>query len=232
MYIGTAESLHRRLTRPVTVPLKSFPFGKTAAFYSAAQATGLLAALDKNLPRRQQAGLSVAQLLFLQIVGRVERPLSRAQMHEWFPRSSLPWIWNLSQDVSAETLRRSLRRLFDSGRKTEGGEAILSRAATHRIEEEVFRNLLRQGIDPRWLLFDTTNFFTYHQSGRFPQKGHSKERRYDKNITGLGLVTAGPIPVLSETYPGDESDPAVFARVFDELVRRLERLEVQTDRLA
>lgn len=232
MYLGTAESLHRRLTRPVIVPLKSFPFGKTAAFYSAASATGLLDALDRHLPRRQQAGLTVAQLLFLQIVGRVERPLSRDQMEEWFPNSALPWIWDASQKVTAETLRRYLRRLFDSGRRTPGGEAILSRAATHRIEEEVFRNLLGQGIDPRWLLFDTTNFFTYHRGGRFSQKGHSKERRFDKNITGLGLVTAGPIPVLSETYPGHETDPQVFARVFDELVRRLERLEVRTDRLA
>lgn len=232
MYIGTAESLYRRLTRPVSVSLKSFPFGKTAAFYRAALDTGLLAALDRALPRRQQDGLSVAQLLFLQIVGRVERPLSRDQMEEWFPRSSLPWMWNLSQPVSSQTLRRYLRRLFDTGRRAPSGEVILSRKTTHRIEEEVFRTLLQQGIDPRWLLFDTTNFFTYHRGGRFPKKGHSKERRGDKNITGLGLVTAGPIPVLSETYPGQETDPEVFARVFDELVRRLTRLEVRTERLA
>ena len=61
MYVGTAESLHARLTRSGKVRLKTYPFGKTAALLRAAQETGLLASLDGRIPRRQQAGLSVAQ---------------------------------------------------------------------------------------------------------------------------------------------------------------------------
>jgi transposase len=101
-----------------------------------------------------------------------------------------------------------------------------------QVEEEVFRTLLARGIPPKYLLFDTTNFYTYHREGRFSKKGHSKERRADKNLTGLGLVTLGAIPVLSEVYAGNEADPQVFARVFEALLVRLERLEVNTEAMA
>jgi hypothetical protein len=36
MYVGTAESLHARLTRSGKVRLKAYPFGKTAALLRAA----------------------------------------------------------------------------------------------------------------------------------------------------------------------------------------------------
>ncbi len=231
VYVGTAASLYHRLHRPGRIHLKSFPFGTAAALWHAASETGLLAALDRHLSRRKQDGLSVSQFLFLQLLGRVERPLSRERMADWFPRSALPILWNAQSRPSASTLRRYLRRLLETGRTKGQGAPILTRAVTRQVEEEVFRTLLARGIPPKWLLFDTTNFYTYHQRGRFPQKGHSKDRRADKNLTGLGLVTLGSIPILSEVYPGNEADPKVFARVFDALLVRLERLEVDTEEL-
>ena len=45
-------------------------------------------------------------------------------------------------------------------------------------------------------------------------------------------MTLGAIPVLSETYAGNEADPHVFARVFEALLVRLERLEVHTEAMA
>jgi transposase len=62
-------------------------------------------------------------------------------------------------------------------------------------------------------------------------EGHSKDRRADKNLTGLGLVTLGNLPVLSEVYAGNESDPKLFARVMEALQVRLERLGVASERL-
>ena len=101
----------------------------------------------------------------------------------------------------------------------------------HQIEAAVFRTLVKKGIDPRLLLFDTTNFFVDHQAGTFPARGHSKEKRYDKRLVGLGLVTVGTMPVLTEVYPGNEGDAKVFARVFDGLVKRLVDLEVASEKM-
>ena len=232
VYVGSPESLHRRLTHRSPVALRTFPFGTTAALLHAASSAGLLEALERHVPRRHRSGLSAAELLFLQVLGRVERPLSREQMAEWFPRSALPLLWNTRIRPSPQVLRRSLRRLLVTPQRDGSGEPVLSRRVVRQIEEKVFRNLLAKGIPPKYLLFDTTNFYTYHQERRFSRKGHSKERRADKNLTGLGLVTLGAIPVLSETFAGNEADPQVFARVFEALLVRLERLEVNTEAMA
>jgi transposase len=230
-YLGTAETLLKRLRGAPSTSIRSFPFGRTAALLHAARATGLLAALERQLPRRHQDGPTVAELLFLQILGRAERPLSREAMEEWFPKSALPLLWRGVSPPSGRTLRRYLTRLYGTGREKENGEPILSRARVHKIEEEVFRTLLAQGIVPSWLLFDTTNFFTFHEQGGLFQRGHSKDKRYDRNLVGLGLVTLGNIPVLSEIFPGNEGETKVFARVFEALVARLERLEVASEKL-
>ena len=230
IYVGTAEALLQKLATPYT-PLRSFEFGKMAALVHAATETGLLEALRRHAPRGLFDGYSVENLLFLQTASRVDRPLSREGMAEWLSHSALPLVLPAVGRPSSRTLRRYLLRLYGAGEKEERGEGHLSRTVTHRVEEQVFRTLLAKGIDPSWLLFDTTNFFAHHRPGHFPRRGRSKEKRRDKNLVGLGLVTMGNLPVLSEIYPGNEADPRVFSRVFTALVERLLRLEVATEKL-
>jgi len=231
VYVGTAESLYHRLGRPRAVSLKTFPFGKTAALLRAAQDTGLFAALEHHFPRRDQQGLSVAQILFAQLLGRADGSLSREQMPSWFPETALPLLWDTRTPPSARTFLRYLRRLTETSRTKDDGEPVLSPERIHRVEEEVLRTVRAQGLTLDRLLVDTTNFFTYHQNGGLHQKGHSKERRADKNLVGQALITAGPLPILSELFPGDDTDPRVFERIFEALLTRLTRLEVATDAL-
>ncbi len=230
IYVGTADTLLRKLSSPGE-PLKSFEFGKVAALLHAAQETGLLEAFRRHVPASLFDGYSVENVLFLQVAGRVERPLSREEMAEWLPDSALPFVLPSVGHPSARTLRRYLKRLYGNGEKEERGRGLLTRAVVHRIEEDVFRTLVKKGIDPRLLLFDTTNFFVDHQAGAFLARGHSKEKRYDKRLVGLGLVTVGTMPVLTEVYPGSKGDAKVFAQVFDALVKRLVDLEVATEKL-
>jgi transposase len=230
IYIGTADTLLRKLASP-REPLKSFEFGKMAALLHAATETGLLEAFRTRVPSSLFDGYSVERILFLQLAARVEKPLSREVMAQWLPDSALPFLMPLVGRPSSRTLRRYLKRLFGSGEQEERGRGILTRAIVHRVEEDVFRALVKKGIDPRFLLFDTTNFFVEHQAGRFPARGHSKEKRYDKRLVGLGLVTVGNLPVLTEVYPGNLGDAKVFAEVFDTLAKRLVDLEVATERM-
>jgi len=229
IYIGTPESVLERLARPHQE--KSYALGRSLALLHAAQATGLLEALNHHVPHRGRGGPSIAQQIFLQILGRAEAPLSRARMERAFAHSPLLSLLGFTAPPSARTLLRSLRKLFGTGRQKGSRAPLLSRARVRRIEADVFRNLMQKGLDPRWLIFDTTNHFVHHQEGTFPKKGKSKDHRSDKNLLGLGLVTAGPVPVLSEVTAGNEADPKVFARVFDALLRRLMALEVATERM-
>jgi transposase len=96
---------------------------------------------------------------------------------------------------------------------------------------DVLEALSEQSLSLDRLLMDTSNFFTYHQNGGLHRKGLSKVRRSDKSPIGLGLCSAGSVPVLSELFPGNRTDPKVFHPVFEALVTRLDRLEVPTDNL-
>jgi transposase len=152
-------------------------------------------------------------------------------MAPWVSRSALDLLVPSLVHPSSRTLRRYLKRLHRRGEGLERGEGILSRVATRRIEVHVFRTLLAKGIDPRILLFDTTNFFPYCRGGSLWKRAHGKEKRDDKLHVGLGMVTQGNLPCLTEVYPANEADPRVFARVFDTLVKRLVDLEVSSKKL-
>src|SRR5208282_6011243 len=164
------------------------------------------------------------------ILARTEKPLSREGMARWFPNSSLPLLAPWTSPPSGRVLRAALRKLYDTGYQTDGG-VILTRARVRAIQEDVFRSLRDQGLEPRLLLFDGTNEFVHHRAGLWTRKGKSKARRYDKNLIGLGMVTMDTIPVLSEVYPGNRNDMDTFPELFDALLTRLERLEVATDKL-
>jgi hypothetical protein len=172
IYLGTADSVFRRLNRP-SPPLKSFPFGLSAALLKAAEETGLLASLERRLSPEAMA--AAAQLITLQILGRAEKPLSREGMDRWYPTSGLPLLFPAPRSTNGDNLRQALRLLFDTGRRTTAEEPILSRARVHAIEEDVFRTLLQRGLHPRYLIFDGTNFFAYHRGDRWFARGRSKE---------------------------------------------------------
>ncbi len=231
IYLGTADALFTKLQGPPSTPLRSFPFGLGAGLYHAFGATGLQEGFARYTPRSLFDGYRVENVLFLQLAGRLEKPLSREEMAPWISRSALDLLVPSMGRPSSRTLRRYLKRLYGKDEGPERGEGTLSRAATRRIEEHVFRTLLAKGIDPRFLLFDTTNFFAYHRSGSLWRRAHGKEKRYDKLHVGLGMVTLGNLPCLTEVYPANEADPKVFARVFDTLVKRLVDLEVATKKL-
>ena len=171
IYLGTPDTVYARIYGGRT-PLRSFPYGTGAALLHAAERVGLLSALERHLSADARS-LSVPRLLFLQIAGRLEHPLSREGMAQWFSSSALPFLWNVEEGPSARTLRRHLQDLF--GVERPDGTILLTRKRVHAIEGEIFRTLIDQGISPKWLLYDGTNFFTFHRSDRWFQRGHSKE---------------------------------------------------------
>ena len=179
IYLGTADALFEKLQGPPSTPLRSFPFGLGAGLLHAFGATGLQEGFARYTPRGLFDGYRVENVLFLQIAGRIEKPLSREEMATWVARSALDLLVPSMGHPSSRTLRRYLKRLYGVEEKEKRGEGLLSRAVTHRIEEHVFRTLLAKGLDPRFLLFDTTNFFAYHRGGPLWKRAHGKEKRYD-----------------------------------------------------
>lgn len=231
LYVGNPEALFRKLSAGLgDLSLRTFPFGLQAALLHAARETGLLEALEKVLPVGDDVAHTAAQLIFLQVLGRVEKPRSRRKMGTWYPESGLPLYWPVPK-ASDRSMLSALRLLYDTGRENQQGQPILTRARVRRIEEAVLGRLLKKGLRLKYLLFDGTNFYTYHKGSRLFKRGRSKQKRFDLNLAGLGLVTAEEIPVLSEVAPGNQNDVDTFAEAFDALLKRLEHLEVDTKEL-
>ncbi len=100
--------------------------------------------------------------------------------------------------------------------------------------EEIRRRLVARmletfGVGRSGLVLDMTNFATWTDSGndRAPiaQRGHSKQKRNDLRLVGLGLVSVdGGVPLLSHAYAGNLPDVTQFPVMVEELAARFEGL--------
>jgi len=215
--VGRPEKVYRLLTGEGELKVKSYDFGKAAALLHASEKMGLISAIERNVPKKHLEGLTIGEYVLLLIIGRSNGSLSRSQIAGWFRRSGLQFIWEPHYSLSSQNCLNQMKRLDD--------------LAIERIEEDIARNLISQGLLPTRLIFDTTNEFTYINDGEsLPRKGASKAKRYDKNLVGLGLaVNDANLPFLSEVYPGNEHDSKIFVQIFDGICERLEKLKVRIE---
>jgi transposase len=92
-------------------------------------------------------------------------------------------------------------------------------------------------LDITGLVLDMTNFASWIDSGndRAPiaQRGHSKQKRSDLRLVGLGLIVSvdGGIPLVSHAYPGNKPDVTQFPALLEGLKARFSSLGGHTDQL-
>jgi transposase len=107
----------------------------------------------------------------------------------------------------------------------------LTKEVMHQIEDELGKKLVSLGVAPTTLFWDTTNFSTCIENWgekRLPQSGFAKDKRFDRNIVGLGVAVSDEnIPFFHETYPGNEHDSKVLSRMIEHMVDRLETLKIK-----
>ena len=215
-YVGTADSIYEMLTSNKSIRIASFSFGKPAALIKAAEEVGLMESIDKHFNRKKIDGLTAAQYLLMIIIGRSEHELSRNVLRSYFNKSVLKFIWSPKYDLSSQNFLNYMARLDE--------EMIQS------IELDISRTMIALGLRPTRLIFDTTNFYTHIDHGEdLPQKGNSKEKRFDKNLIGVGLTTSNHnIPFQSMTYPANKNDVKLFSNLIDSICKRLKDINIAT----
>jgi transposase len=215
-YVGSAEKVYQLITSGKQAHIASYSFGKPAALFKAAEESGLVESLNKHIDRKEIGGLTPAQYLLLIIIGRSEHVLSRKGLDKYFKMSSLQFVWNPEYKLSSQNFLNYMAKLDED--------------AIRKIELDVSRALIKQGLKPTQLIFDTTNFYTNIEHGEtLPQKGNSKDKRYDKNLIGVGLTTSDyNIPFQSITFPANESDTELFSKLIDDICERLQDIEIPT----
>ncbi|GAB61782.1 putative transposase [Candidatus Jettenia caeni] len=99
------------------------------------------------------------------------------------------------------------------------------------IEEEIIKVLLdKQQINLDTLLCDTSNFFTYIDSGNrqcdVARRGYNKQKRMDLKQFGLFLLVSrqDQIPLFHKIYQGNLSDRTIFQEQFRDMVNRFKAI--------
>ena len=221
-YLGSAAEIAARLAeRGPGEPARTrhLAFGDVAATWSMLQRLGVAEIVDEVVgARRGDARASVGTYIALATLNRVVDPCSKLAFAEWWGRTAGDrWL-----GVSAGAL--------DHRRFWEAMDAIGEQDLREIERRIVARMVATFSIDLSGLVLDMTNFATWIDSGndRAPiaQRGHSKQKRNDLRICGLGLVvsTDGGVPLVSHAYPGDKPDVTQFGAVVTELVARFEAL--------
>ena len=217
-YLGSAEELAARLSEAgAGEPDRSrhLRFGDVAAVWSILGRLRVAEIVDEVVgARRSDAGASVGTYIALATLNRVVEPCSKLAFAEWWATTAAKRWVHLSPGALDH------RRFWDAMDQIEEEELeeIERRIVAHMVETFC--------IDLSGLVLDMTNFATWIDSGneRAPiaRRGHSKQKRSDLRIVGLGLVvsTDGAVPLVSHAYPGNKPDVTQFPVMVAELVGR------------
>jgi transposase len=221
-YLGSAAEIAARLSeKGLGEPdrTRHLAFGDIAATWSVLQRLGVAEIVDEVVgARRGDAGASVGTYIALATLNRVVDPCSKLAFSEWWGKTAGDrWL-----TISAGALDH---RRFWEAMDAIGVEDL------HEIERRIVARMVESfSIDLSGLVLDMTNFAPWIDSGndRAPiaQRGHSKQKRNDLRICGLGLVvsTDGGVPLVSHAYPGNKPDVTQFGAMVTELVARFEAL--------
>ena len=221
-YLGSAEEIAARLSE--TGPgepdrSRHLAFGDVAAVWGMLGRLGVAEIVDEVVGgRRSDAGASVGTYIALATLNRVVDPCSKLAFSKW---------WATTAGDRWLTLPGGA---LDHRRFWEAMDAI-DDAALQEIERRIVAKMVKTfQVDLSGLVLDMTNFATWIDSGnqRAPiaQRGHSKQKRNDLRICGLGLIVSvdGGIPLVSHPYPGNRPDVTQFGAMVGELVARFETL--------
>ncbi len=218
-YLGTIEKIKEVFEhneKPPSVKVSSFEFGKTAAVLRISEELEFCQCVNQNVTKKEIEGLSVGEYMLLIILGRTNGPLSKQATAEWFNESFLKFQWKFPHKLNSQNFLNNMD--------------FLTEQTMRKIEENIAAKLIDKGIKPTTIFWDTTNVFTYIESGEeLPQKGRSKQKRHDKNLVTFGIAQSDEnIPLIHETYPGNVHDAKLFPEIIDKLVDRLRNLKINT----
>jgi transposase len=222
-YLGSAEEIAARLSEAGPgEPDRSrhLAFGDAAAVWEVLRRLRVAEIVDEVVgARRADAAASVGTYIALATLNRVAGPCSKLAFSEWWAKTAGDRWLRISSGA------------LDHRRFWEAMDAI-SEARLHEIERRIVTAMVEEfSIDLSGLVLDMTNFATWIDSAsdRAPiaQRGHSKQKRADLRIVGLGLVVSvdGGVPLVSHAYPGNKPDVTQFGAMVNELVARFRALQ-------
>lgn len=219
-YLGTAETLLKRLQEGIPNKVRSWSHGTVAVMLDIAEEFRIVQTINKHIEKKQiRDDFTVGGSLLLAAIGRICQPTSKRNWYEgWARHTSLSFL-----------LRMSLSKI-DSSHFWDQMDALPAEAIP-LIEEEIVRRFMeKEDISLDTILCDTSNFFTYIDSTNercsIAQRGHNKQKRMDLRQFGLMLLVTrkDQIPIFHNTYQGNLQDRTIFKEQFGEMLCRFKNI--------
>lgn len=226
-YLGSAEEIAARLSGSGTgEPDRSrhLAFGDVAATFEMLRRLRVAEIVDDVVGvRRADAGASVGTYIALAALNRVVDPCSKLAFSDWWATTA------------GDRWLRLPAAALDHRRFWDAMDAV-SQTELEEIERRIVAGMVETfSVDISGLVLDMTNFATWidstNERAPIAQRGHSKQKRADLRICGLGLVvsTDGGVPLLSHAYPGNRPDVTQFSAMVTELIARFSSLLGDTE---
>lgn len=197
--------------------IRSVSFGISAALWQIAQKINLIKIIDENVPKSRNQGLSTGELLVIAAINRCVAPCSKSKLEKWFKKDWISSQFEIKPSyIDAQTYWNHFQNI---------SEEIIN-----IVEIAINKSILsKYDVKLEHLLFDPTNFYTFSKnqdSDSLLQFGHSKENRNGNKIVSYSLLCArdSGIPIMHETYAGNNQDANAFKQVPINILERLNQL--------
>jgi len=217
-YLGTPETLLKRLKGEGKKKVKSFSHGHVLALLKIAREIELPDILKKHLPGRKRAGLKVADTILLGAIYRALHPSSKRRFERWVKTTTLPKLYGF--DASKVTSQHFWDQMDN-----------VSERNIEKIEDDIIKKIAeRYNLGFSLLFYDTTNFYTFiatqNKRSNLAQRGHNKQKRNDLKQFNLALLTCKDflLPLLHHVYEGQKNDVSIFPDYLRMMLRRLKNI--------
>lgn len=205
VYLGSAETIIKKLEaqkpmQPLHSDIKAF--GDVCLIYDLAERLSLLEMIDQCLPKRNQ-GISLGAYVLIAAINRAVNPTAKKNIADWYEKTVLKNI------IPVPKSGLSCQRFWDNMDSIKDEDITL-------FEETFLESILEKyPIDTSRLIYDATNFFTFHATdtkSELAKRGHNKENRSNLKIVGLSMMITPDfnMPLLYDVYPGNTHDSVEF----------------------
>lgn len=222
-YLGTADTLLQKLKKKggQDVVIKTYCHGDTNALLNIAVELDIINIINKYIPTKKDDNnhkrddITVGGSFLLAAIGRACQPTSKMGWYDWCKTTSLEYC------LKSSFLHLDSQHFWDQMN-------FLDVENIPKIEEEIVNKIIKTyDIKLDFLLYDTTNFFTFIDSRNnhcaIPRRGKNKQKRLDLRQIGLALLVTrkDQYPLFHRTYQGNHNDITTFQEVFKDFVNRL-----------
>jgi transposase len=220
-YLGKAADIEAAVAGATVVPgrTRHLAFGDVAAVWSVLERLRVAEVIDEVVgPRRSDAGASVGTYIALATLNRICDPCSKLAFSDWWGKTAADRWVHLPPGALGH------RRFWEA-------MGLLGEERLKEAERRIVAHMVEAfGVELTGLALDMTNFATWiassNEKAPIAQRGHSKQKRSDLRIVGLGLVVSvdGGTPLVSHAYPGNKPDVTQFPLMVEELAERFGHL--------